>query len=56
MTAKFSPMRATAWATRRGSSVSYSFGLAVWIWQNGQARVQFSPPIRKVASRASQHS
>ncbi len=43
-------------ATRRGSSRSKSAGLPVSIWQKSQRRVHWSPPMRKVASRSSQHS
>ena len=43
-------------ATRRGSSRSSRRGLPVSIWQKSQRRVHCSPPIRKVASRSSQHS
>ncbi|CAB4847754.1 unannotated protein [freshwater metagenome] len=43
-------------ATRRGSSRSKSTGLPVSIWQKSHRRVHWSPPIRKVASRSSQHS
>ena len=43
-------------ATRRGSSRSSGAGLPVSIWQKSQRRLHCSPPIRKVASRSSQHS
>src|SRR5918994_1738145 len=43
-------------ATRLGSPASKSAGLPVSIWQKSQRRVHWSPPIRKVASRSSQHS
>ena len=43
-------------ATRSGSPASKSAGLPVSIWQKSQRRVHWSPPIRKVASRSSQHS
>ena len=43
-------------ATRRGSSRSSGSGLPVSIWQKSQRRVHWSPPMRKVASRSSQHS
>src|SRR3954452_3379343 len=42
--------------TRRGSSRSSASGLPVSIWQKSQRRVHWSPPMRKVASRSSQHS
>src|SRR6187551_3467897 len=42
--------------TRRGSSRSSGCGLPVSIWQKSQRRVHWSPPMRKVASRSSQHS
>ena len=47
---------ATLSATRRGSSRSSGAGRPVPIWQKSQRRVHLSPPIRKVASRSSQHS
>ena len=43
-------------ATRTGSPASKSAGLPVSIWQKSQRLVHTSPPIRKVASRSSQHS
>ena len=43
-------------ATLRGSSRSSGSGLPVSIWQKSQRRVHWSPPMRKVASRSSQHS
>src|SRR3984957_13626184 len=49
-------MVATDSATRLGSSVSSGPGLPVAIWQKSQRRVHWSPPIRNVASRSSQHS
>ena len=49
-------MAATDSATRRGSSASSGSGLPVAIWQKSHRRVHWSPPIRKVASRSSQHS
>src|SRR5450631_977605 len=49
-------MVATDSATRRGSPVSSGCGLPVPIWQKSQRRVHWSPPIRNVASRSSQHS
>src|SRR5690242_3766496 len=49
-------MVSTDSATRRGSSRSKSAGLPVSIWQKSQRRVHWSPPMRKVASRSSQHS
>ena len=54
--AYFRPIVATLSATRRGSSASKSAGLPVSIWQKSQRRVHWSPPMRKVASRSSQHS
>ena len=51
-----SPICATDSATRRGSSVSYAAGLPVSMLQKSQRRVHWSPPMRKVASRSSQHS
>ena len=50
------PHGATDSATRRGSSRSSGCGLPVSIWQKSQRRVHWSPPMRKVASRSSQHS
>src|ERR1035441_8871878 len=50
------PIALTDSATRRGSSVSSGPGLPVAIWQKSQRLVHWSPPIRKVASRSSQHS
>ena len=50
------PIACTDSATRRGSSRSSSAGLPVSIWQKSQRRVHCSPPMRKVASRSSQHS
>ena len=49
-------MVCTLSATRRGSSRSSGCGLPVSIWQKSQRRVHWSPPMRKVASRSSQHS
>src|ERR1035438_5222851 len=49
-------MVATDSATRRGSSVSSGAGLPVAIWQKSHRLVHWSPPMRKVASRSSQHS
>jgi hypothetical protein len=43
-------------ATRRGSSRSNGSGRPVSIWQKSHRRVHWSPPMRKVASRSSQHS
>ena len=43
-------------ATRRGSSASKAAGLPVSIWQKSHRRVHWSPPMRNVASRSSQHS
>ncbi len=54
--AYFSPIFDTLSATRRGSSRSSGSGLPVSIWQKSQRRVHWSPPIRNVASRSSQHS
>ena len=54
--AYFRPMAATDSATRRGSPSSSGSGLPVSIWQKSHRRVHWSPPIRKVASRSSQHS
>src|SRR5579859_1564755 len=51
-----SPIAWTDSATRRGSSVSSGAGLPVSIWQKSHRLVHWSPPIRKVASRSSQHS
>ena len=51
-----SPMAVTDSATRRGSSRSSGNGLPVSIWQKSQRLVHWSPPMRKVASRSSQHS
>ena len=51
-----SPIVRTDSATRRGSSRSSGDGLPVSIWQKSQRRVHCSPPMRKVASRSSQHS
>ena len=48
--------RATASATRRGSSSSNQVGRPVLTAQNPQARVQVSPRIMIVAVRWSQHS
>jgi hypothetical protein len=42
--------------TRRGPSRSIGSGLPVSIWQKSHRRVHCSPPMRKVASRSSQHS
>src|SRR5581483_3050240 len=56
MVAYFSPIVRTDSATRRGSSRSSGCGLPVSIWQKSQRRVHWSPPMRKVASRSSQHS
>jgi hypothetical protein len=39
-----------------GSSVSSAAGLPVSIWQKSQRLVHWSPPMRNVASRSSQHS
>src|ERR1022692_3380456 len=50
------PIAATDPATRRGSSVSSGPGRPVAIWQKSQRLVHWPPPIRKVASRSSQHS
>ena len=50
------PIVATDSATRRGSPVSSAAGLPVSIWQKSQRLVHWSPPMRKVASRSSQHS
>src|SRR6202011_1309562 len=47
---------ATDSATRRGSSVSSGAGFPVAIWQKSHRLVHWSPPMRKVASRSSQHS
>src|ERR1022692_1898623 len=49
-------MVATDSATRRGSSVSSGPGLPVAIRQKSHRLVHWSPPIRNVASRSSQHS
>src|ERR1022692_3319588 len=49
-------MVATDSATLRGSSVSSGAGLPVAIWQKSHRLVHWSPPMRKVASRSSQHS
>ena len=54
--AYFRPMAATDSATRRGSPSSSGSGLPVSIWQKSHRRVHWSPPMRKVASRSSQHS
>src|SRR5919106_1023141 len=43
-------------ATRRGSSRSSGSGFPVSIRQKSQRRVHWSPPMRNVASRSSQHS
>jgi hypothetical protein len=51
-----SPIVRTDSATRRGSSRSSSSGRPVSIWQKSHRRVHCSPPMRKVASRSSQHS
>jgi len=56
MTACFRPMRATASATRAGSSSSTGPGRPVATLQKAQARVQISPRIMKVAWRRVQHS
>src|SRR3954447_4624398 len=56
MVAYFRPIVDTLSATRRGSSRSSGWGLPVSIWQKSQRRVDWSPPIRNVASRSSQHS
>src|SRR3954469_4676297 len=50
------PIFCTLSATRRGSSRSSGSGRPVSIWQKSQRRVHWSPPMRKVASRSSQHS
>ncbi len=50
------PSRATASATRLGSSVSSGSGIPVLTLQNAQARVQISPMIIMVACRCDQHS
>src|SRR5260370_35270518 len=50
------PIDATDSATRCGSSRSSGAGFPVSIWQKSQGLVHWSPPIRKVASRSSQHS
>ena len=55
-TTKRSPSLRTADAMRAGSSSSTGSGRAVMTSQNPQRRVQRSPRIRNVASRASQHS
>ncbi len=54
--AYFRPMATTDSATRRGSPSSSGCGLPVSIWQKSHRRVHWSPPMRKVASRSSQHS
>ena len=54
--AYFRPIAATDSATRRGSSLSSGCGLPVSIWQKSHRRVHWSPPMRNVASRSSQHS
>src|SRR4051812_8066312 len=54
--AYFRPIVCTDSATRRGSSRSRGCGLPVSIWQKSQRRVHWSPPMRNVASRSSQHS
>ena len=56
MVAYLSCIVCTDSATRRGSSRSRGSGLPVSMLQKSQRRVHFSPPIRKVASRSSQHS
>src|SRR5690349_16525463 len=56
MVAYLSCIFCTDSATRRGSSRSSGFGLPVSIWQKSHRRVHWSPPMRKVASRSSQHS
>ncbi len=56
ITAWARPMRATASATRAGSSGSSGSGRRVSTRQNPQARVQRSPRIMKVAVRSAQHS
>ena len=43
-------------ATSPVASRSRASGLPVSIWQKSQRRVHCSPPMRKVASRSSQHS
>ena len=50
------PISRTDSATRRGSSRSRGVGLPDLIWQKSQRREQVSPPMRKDASRSSQHS
>src|ERR1035438_4484164 len=49
-------MVATDSATPPGSSVSSGAGFPVAIWQKSHRLVHWSPPMRKVASRSSQHS
>src|SRR5215204_4642109 len=49
-------MACTDSATRRGSSRSSGSGFPVSIRQKSQRRVHWSPPMRNVASRSSQHS
>ena len=49
-------MRATASATRRGSSQSSAIGRPVATAQKPQLRVQTLPRIMKVAVRCAQHS
>jgi hypothetical protein len=56
MVAYLSCIFCTDSATRRGSSRSRGCGLPVSIWQKSQRRVHWSPPMRNVASRSSQHS
>src|SRR5690349_13293373 len=56
MVAYLSCIFCTDSATRRGSSRSSGCGLPVSIWQKSHRRVHWSPPMRKVASRSSQHS
>ena len=56
ITACFTCINKMASATRRGSSVSYSFGRPVATAQKVQLRVQTFPKIMKVAVPSPQHS
>ena len=56
MTACFTPMSLTEFATRPGSKTSTSSGLPVTTLQKPQLRVQMLPKIMNVAVPSPQHS
>ncbi len=56
ITACFTPISLTDWATRPGSKASTSCGLPVITLQKPQLRVQMFPKIMKVAVPSPQHS